>query len=147
MRMIKTTVWLVMLSTLFSSCGVMFGGSKFSASIIAKDHRDAEIFVEGKKIGKGTAIGLFPRRKPLTVELRQEGCEPLSKTYPVAFRGGNFTLSVLSWGLVGLIVDLSSGAAFKPDHKVDPTIKRMTEKNFVFTVDYSGCPNEVTATN
>ncbi len=74
----------------------MFGGSKFSGSIVAKDHPNAQIYVNGNNIGKGTAVGLFPRNQPLTVELRQEGCESKTETFNYAFRTGNFILSVIS---------------------------------------------------
>ena len=43
------------------------------------------------------------------------------------------------WGVAGVAVDLGTGAAFKPDHKKDPSIKKVNEKYYVFTVDYSGC--------
>jgi len=130
-----------LLAIILSSCGVMFGGSKFSGSIIAKDHSNAQIYVNGNKIGQGTAIGLLPRNRPLTVELKQEGCEPKTQTFDNTFRGGNFFLSLITWGLVGILVDLGTGAVYKPDHKSNPAIEKLSTKNFVFTVDYSGCPN------
>ncbi len=123
-----------------TSCGVMFGGSKFSGSIIAQDHRDAQIYVDGQKLGKGTAIGLFPRNRPLTVELKQEGCENKSQTFNKTFRTGNFILSLLTWGWVGIAIDLGTGASYKPDHRANPSIERLTDKNYLFTVDYSECP-------
>jgi hypothetical protein len=134
---------LIFVSAMFSSCAVMFGGSKFRGTIIAKDHSEAKIFVDGKEVGKGKSVGLYPRNKPITIDLQQEGCAPKSQTFKHAFRGGTFTLSILSFGVVGLIVDLSSGAAFKPDHVVHPEIQRVNTKDFTFTVDYSGCPTGV----
>jgi hypothetical protein len=139
-KSIASLLILIVFSYLFTSCGVIFGGSKYSASIMAKDHPNAEIYVDGKKIGKGTGVGLYPRNEPLTVELKQDGCESKTETFNHSFRTGNFILSCFSWGLVGLIVDLSSGAAFKPDHKANPSIQKLNTKSFVFMVDYSGCP-------
>lgn len=137
---IKVLTVLSLLSFTLSSCGVMFGGSKFSGSIIAKDHPNAQIYVNGTNIGKGTAIGLYPRKKPLTVELRQEGCENKTQTFGYSFRTGNFILSLISWGVVGMIIDLSTGASLQPEHNRNPAIQKMSDKNFIFTVDYSGCP-------
>ena len=131
---------LTLLSFVCSSCGVMFGGSKFSGSIIAKDHPNAQIYVNGNKVGQGTAVGLYPRNRPLAVELKQEGCEPKTQTFDNTFRTGNFILSLLSWGLVGIAIDLGTGASYKPDHKSNPAIQKMSDKNYNFTVDYSGCP-------
>ena len=138
-NLIKPATYLVLASFALSSCGVMFGGSKFSASIIAKDHPGAEIFVNGNKVGQGTAIGLYNRNRPLTVELRQDGCQVKSQTFDNTFRTGNFILSIVSWGITGMVIDLATGACYKPDHKRNPAVQQISEKNFVFTVDYSGC--------
>jgi hypothetical protein len=136
----KVLSMITLLSFICSSCGVMFGGSKFTGSIIAKDHPNAQVYVNGNKIGQGTAIGLYPRNRPLTVELKQAGCESKTQTFDNTFRGGNFVLSLLTWGLVGVILDVATGAAYKPDHVGNPAIEKMSIKNFVFTVDYSDCP-------
>jgi hypothetical protein len=138
-KLIKPMTILTLFSFVLSSCGVMFGGSKFSGSIVAKDHPDAQIYVNGNKVGQGTAVGLYPRNRPLTVELRQDGCEAKTQTFNNTFRTGNFILSLLMWGLVGVAVDLGTGASYKPDHISDPAIEKMSDKNFIFTVDYSGC--------
>ncbi len=118
-----------------SSCGVMFGGSKYTATIIAKDRPNADIYVDGQNVGKGTAKGKFPRNKPLAVELREEGCESQTLTYNRAFRTGNFILSIISWGIIGIAADLGSGAAYKPDHKDNPAVKKNSTKDFTFTVE------------
>jgi hypothetical protein len=124
-----------------SSCGVMFGGSKYEATVIAKDHPNADIYVNGNKIGKGTASGLYRRHAKLQVELKQDGCQPKAQTFDYGFRAGNFVLSILSWGVAGMVVDFATGACYKPDHRTNPAIKRIDTKNYTFTVDYSGCPN------
>lgn len=132
-------IGILMLSAICSSCGLMFGGSKFQGSIVAKDHPNATIYVNGSSIGKGAAMGLFPRNRPLTVELREEGCAAKSQTFNNTFRGGNFALSLVCWGLTGILVDLASGASFKPDHKHNPAVEKLSDKNFSFIVDYSEC--------
>lgn len=131
---------LLLISVLFSRCGVMFGGSKYHASILAKDHPNAHIYVDGNKIGQGSATGLFSRNRLLSVELRQEGCEPKTQIFDKTLRTGNFILSIISWGLIGVAVDLGTGSAYKPDHKTNSAIQRLTVKDYSFTVDYSGCP-------
>jgi hypothetical protein len=118
----------------------MFGGSRFSGSIIAKDHPNARIYVNGNNIGTGTAVGLFPRNRPLTVELKQEGCENRMQTFDNTFRAGTFVLSLVTWGLLGAIIDVATGASYKPDHKSNPAVQKMRDKNFVLTIDYSDCP-------
>ncbi|MCF6130611.1 hypothetical protein L1S35_13080 [Flavobacterium sp. AS60] len=137
-KRISIVALLLSMTVLLNSCGVMFGGSKYNGTIIAKDHPNAEIYVNGKKLGNGTATSLFPRNQALTVELREPGCETKTQTFAKAFRTGNFILSVLSWGLIGLAVDLGTGASYKPDHK-NPAVKKVSTKDFTFTVDAPVC--------
>ena len=122
-------------SLLFSSCGVMFGGSKYQGRIIATNHPNATIYANGQKLGVGEATSLFYRDVPLRVELKEEGCETKSVVFDPKFRTGNFILSVLSFGFIGVAVDLGAGASYKPDHKRNPNVKKETNKNFTFNVD------------
>ncbi|EQB92716.1 TPA: hypothetical protein L3261_002229 [Elizabethkingia anophelis] len=138
----KKAIFLAILSTsVFSlnSCGVIFGGSKYSGTIKVKDHPNAEIYVDGNKIGLGEATKLFPRNKPLVVEVKESNCEPKHQTFDKTFRTGNFILSVFSWGILGAGIDLGTGAAYKPDHRDNPNIKKLSDKNYIFDINYSEC--------
>lgn len=135
----KVISFLLIVSILLSSCGVMFGGSRYNGSIAVREHPNAKIYVNGNHIGTGTALSSFPRNKALTVEVFQEGCEKKVLTFDNSFRGGSFVLSFLMWGLVGLVVDGATGACYKPDHKNNPNIQKLSDKNYLFTVDYSEC--------
>lgn len=137
---LKSILLLTLLAVICSSCGVMFGGSRYNGTIIAKDHPNAEILINDSKIGNGKGTGMYYRNEKLTVKVKEEGCEPKTQTFNRAFRTGNFILSIISWGLIGLGVDLATGACYKPDHKHDPAIQRISDKEYIFTVDYSGCP-------
>lgn len=138
-KRISIVALLLSLTVLLNSCGVMFGGSKYNGTITVKDHPNAEIYVNGKKLGNGTATSLFPRNKELVVEVKEQGCETKTQTFNKAFRTGNFVLSVISWGLLGIIVDLGSGASYKPDHKSNPNVKKESTKDYSFTVDAPVC--------
>ena len=140
----KKTTLLIMAITisssfLLSSCGVMFGGSKYNAKIEVQNHPEAEIYANGEKIGIGEASGSFKRNQQLKIEVKQENCESKTKKFDNKFRTGNFILSAFSFGLIGVAVDLGTGASYKPDHKNDPNIEKLSDKNFKFTVDYSEC--------
>lgn len=126
-------------SILFTSCGVMFGGSRYNANIKVNDHPNAEIYANGEKMGMGEVTGTFKRNLPLKVEVKQDKCEPKTKNFDNAFRTGNFILSAISWGLIGIAVDLGTGAAYKPDHRNDSSIQKLSDKTYNFTVDYSEC--------
>lgn len=127
------------MSFLFNSCGVMFGGSKYNGTIKVKDKPNAEIFVNGQKLGNGQATSLFSRNQPLVVEVKQEGCPSKTQTFDKSFRTGNFILSALSFGLIGIAVDLGTGASYKPAHNSNSAIKKLSDKNYEFEVDYSEC--------
>jgi hypothetical protein len=124
---------------LLNSCGVMFGGSRYEGTITAKDHPNAEIYVDGQKMGMGQVTATFPRNRALNVEVKEDGCDAKAQTFIPAFRTGNFILSVVSFGLIGLGVDLGTGAAYKPDHKNNPSIKKVSDKKYTFDVDYTNC--------
>src|SRR5690606_1290396 len=105
-------VIITLLSITLSSCGVMFGGSKYAGTIQVKDHPKADIYVNGMPAGTGTATGLYPRNRPLVVEVRQEGCEHKSQTYINTFRTGNFIAMFESWGLIGIVIVAVTGASY-----------------------------------
>lgn len=138
-KRISIVALLLCMTVLLNSCGVMFGGSKYNGTITVKDHPNAEIYVNGKKLGNGTATSLFPRNKELTVEVRESGCETKTQTFNKVLRTGNFILSAFSWGLIGIGIDLGTGACYKPDHKSNPNVKKESSKDFKFTVDGPVC--------
>lgn len=129
-------------SILLSSCGVIFGGSKYQGRIIATNHPNAIIYANDQKLGTGEATSLFPRNKTLKVELKEEGCPTKSVVFNKKFRTGNFILSILTFGLVGLGVDLGTGASYKPDHKNNPNVKKENDKNYIFNIDYTECKKD-----
>jgi hypothetical protein len=138
-RSVLISVITISTSVLLSSCGVMFGGSRYNSNIEVKDHPNADIYANGEKIGTGEVSTSFKRNQPLKIEVKQDKCEPKIQNFDNRFRTGNFILSAVSWGLLGIAVDLGTGASYKPDHKNDPSIEKLSDKDFKFTVDYSDC--------
>ena len=129
----------MLLSITFQSCGVMFGGSRYNATIIAKDHPNAEIYVNGEKSGTGQVQGSYYRNRPLEVKIKEDGCEEYKKTYHEVFRTGNFILSAFTWGLLGIGIDLGTGASFKPDHRGEPSITKKNDKDYIFNIEHPNC--------
>lgn len=132
-------VALITTSLALSSCGVMFGGSHYNANIKVNEHPNALIYANGEKIGEGEVTKSFKRNKDLKIEVKQDGCEPKTQNFEKNFRTGNFILSVVSWGLPGIIVDLASGASYKPDHKHNESVEKVSDKDYKFNIDYSEC--------
>lgn len=138
-KFIASLLFLIALTFLFSSCGLIFGGTKYRGTIVVKDHPDAKILVDGEEVGKGTVTELFPRSQPLVVELSKEGCPTQKNSYPISMRNGSLVLTAISWGVTGLLVDIASGAAYKPRHRKVPEVEKLTTKNFLFTIEYTDC--------
>lgn len=138
-KRISIVALLLSMSIMLNSCGVMFGGSRYQGTIIAKNHPNAEIYANGKKLGNGQVTALFERNKPLNVEVKETGCETKTQTFNRKFRTGNFILSVLSFGLIGLAVDLGTGASYKPNHKSDPAVQKVSTKDYTFTIELPAC--------
>ncbi len=132
----------VLLGLSLSGCGVMFGGSMYNAAIVVRNNPDALIYVNGNKIGKGAAAKSYHRNRSLTVELRDQNCETQVKTFDNRFRVGNFILSGLTFGLLGMAVDLASGACYQPDFINDPMVVKESFKTYSFSIDYEGCPRK-----
>ena len=135
MRMLAITM---AASLIFSSCAVMFGGSKYNAHIELSDP-GAEIYINGMKRGTGNATILLPRKDNLNIEVQKDGCEDLNMTYPNQLRA-TFALNFISWGLVGIIIDFATGATYRPD--VDtPGVLRLNQKTFQYKVKFD-CKEE-----
>ncbi|WP_313374465.1 hypothetical protein [Chishuiella sp.] len=124
---------------IFNSCGVIFGGSRYVGDIRVNNHPNAEIYANGEKIGTGEVTKSFKRSKDLKIEVKQDGCEPKSQVFENRFRTGNFILSVITFGIVGIAVDLGTGASYKPDHRNNDAIDKVSDKKYIFNVDYSQC--------
>jgi len=77
---------------------------------------------------------------PTSIQLIEEGCEPHTESFERKFRTGNFVLSVISWGLIGIGVDLGTGASYKPEHTLNQAVTKMSAKNFNFNIQYPECP-------
>ncbi|AKA35273.1 MAG: hypothetical protein CMH48_01870 [Muricauda sp.] len=123
------------LSFQLTSCGVMFGGSRYNGTFIAHGRPNADIYINGEKAGQGQVTKMLKRDRPVKVEIKEEGCEPITKNFDNTFRTGNFILTVISWGILGIGVDLGTGAAYKPDHRNNPSIEKLTDKNFRFSIE------------
>ena len=137
LNFVKYTSFIAMI-IFFNSCGLMFGGSKYMGKIEVKNKPNAEIVWNGNTIGKGSAEFLFPRQENLRLEIKQEGCPTKNVVFPNKFRTGNFILSVVSWSLLGGVLDLATGAAYKPDNDIPGVIQNNT-KSFAFNINYTEC--------
>lgn len=132
-----------------SGCATIVGGSKYSADVMVDDHPDADIFYNGRQYGKGFADIRIPRKEAdkLTFTVKKDGCENQDFKYVSRkLRGWAIVGTIFTWTgnpipiPYGLIVDLATGAVYKPDTS-EPGVRKDNYKRFEYTLDYTGCNN------
>jgi hypothetical protein len=93
-----------------------------------------------KKNGYGTSNSNVPETRALNVEVKRMAAMQSTNFYS-AFRTGNFILSVVSFGLIGLGVDLGTDIQTRPQN--NPSIKKISDKKYTFDVDYQLQKNKI----
>jgi hypothetical protein len=108
-------------TTIFlSSCATLLSGTK-DRIVINSTPPDADVYIDGKLMGKSGQDIMLKRKFANTrqVNLRKEGYEDLSFGIDQKITGAYWLnvplcLAFLVPGVVGFIVDISTGAALKP---------------------------------
>jgi hypothetical protein len=132
-----------------SSCATIVGGSRYNAHIRVPKHPQAAIIVNGKLCGTGFANVKIKRSKAnkLSITVKDLGCDSLTVNYVSrTFRGGALVGTIFGWtGLYngiplpwGAIVDLSTGALWKPSVK-EEGISKLSYKDYFYLINYEGC--------
>lgn len=146
---LKAVFVLLLASSIFSSCATIVGGSKYTANVIVTNNSNADIKYNGREYGTGSAYIRVPRNKAndLSFAIKQEGCEEQVFTYSSrVLRGWAIVGTLFTWTgyplpiPYGLIVDLATGAVYKPDIKEAGIVKK-DYRNFIYTIKYTGCDN------
>jgi len=144
---------IIAVSLLFSSCATIIGGSRFNADVTVSNDRNVKIIHEGREVGTGWARFQVNRKdaNKLSFTLRKEGCkDQVYSFHSRTFRGWAFCGSLVTWTFivngavpipVGLVVDLATGAYWKPNVK-EPGVIKMDYKNFKYLVTYEDCPDQ-----
>jgi hypothetical protein len=135
----------------FSGCATIVGGSKYNAKVRVPDHPEAEIKYEGSYKGKGEANFKAKRRDAddFTVTIEKEDCKSKTRRFSQrSFRGWSFFGTLVGWtGFIpgttiplptGFIVDMATGALWKPDIS-EKGVSKQDYDNFIYTVNYEGC--------
>lgn len=124
---------------LFSSCGAIFGGSKYDANIIVENHPNATITYKGIIVGKGTAEVRVKRTEAnkFSFNVSENGQEQTFNYTKRRFRGWSFTGSLLGPAVfyipIGLIIDFGTGSLYKPDI-TEEGVSKFDYKRFNYNV-------------
>lgn len=140
---------------LLTSCATIIGGSKYKANIEVIGRPNAKIIYNNQVQGTGTASIKIYRRNAdkFTFTVREEGCTDQTFNFTSRkFRGWAFAGSIIGWTSItrtgtplpwGAILDLATGAIWKPDVK-EYGVSKQNYKNFKYTVNYNVCtPNNL----
>ncbi len=139
--LVQYSIVLIFISLVLESCATICGGSKYHAQVVVAKHPNAEIYYQGQPRGHGTAF-ISEKRKlanKFSVSIKQKGCEEQSFYFrSKRFRTWAFIGTVATWGYYGIGLDFITGALWKPNAK-DPGITQLDTKNFLYTINYTGC--------
>lgn len=114
------------------------------------DKPAARIYYKGALLGTGSSSLKIPRKdaNKLSFKVIQEGCPEQQFNYTTrGFRGWALVGSFITFSIptpigipfpLGNIVDLATGAYFKPE-KSDPSIRKVDYNNYHYNLDYSLC--------
>jgi len=148
---------LILTAILFSSCGVIIGGSNYYAHVTVENHPEAVISFEGESQGSGTASFSAPRRKAdsFSIKVKEPGCkEQVFDFTEKKYRGWTLAGSVVTGvGLIasvpvpfGLMVDGATGSLWKPSIN-EAGVSEIDFKNYHYNINYTGCgDNPITTT-
>jgi hypothetical protein len=96
-----------------SSCSTVFNGSRQDVSITSTPS-DADIYVDGEKVGAGHVELRLKRGKDHVVEVKKAGYNTAKISTDKTLTGW-FWGNLLCGGVVGFAVDLITGSAFDVD--------------------------------
>jgi hypothetical protein len=146
----KIFLVLIFVSSLLGSCATICGGSKYNASILVNGRPNAEIYYQGGVIGNGSASIKVKRSQAnkLSLTIKERGCQDQNFNYTSrVFRGWALVGTLVTWTGTydfipyGLIVDLATGALWKPD-AAEKGVTKHNYKNYQYIINYTGCESK-----
>lgn len=140
-------VLLISISCL-SSCATIFGGARYNATVVVNNKPNATIIYQGENVGRGKAYISVKRKEAnkFSFIVKEDGCEEQKYSFRSrTFRGWALFGSLITFTgtinavpvlPIGAIIDVSTGAVWKPDVYEKGVIKQ-NYKNYKYLVDYT----------
>lgn len=126
-----------------NSCATLIGGSSYTAHVVAVDHSNATISVNGETKGVGTATFQWKRSQAdnLAITLKEEGCEEqTTRFYTKSFRVMPLLGNILIvGGIPGIIIDFATQSVWKPDTN-ERGVSKISVDAFLYEIIYDKCP-------
>lgn len=143
----KTLVFLASLAIIcaMNSCATLIGGSSYTAKVVAVDHPNATISVNGETKGVGEVTFRWKRSQAdnLAVVLKEEGCdEQITRFNTKSFRVlpliGNI---LIVGGIPGIIIDFATQSVWQPDTN-ERGVSKINVNTFLYEIIYDKCPKK-----
>lgn len=155
-KLLVNLILIVIMTTLFTSCGTIIGGSNYNAHVLVENSPTAKIYYNNEFKGVGDATFKVKRKdaNKLSITVKEDGGQEQVFEYKSrTFRGWAFAGTVLTWtGFIGsipvpwgIIMDLSTGSLWKPDVNEKGIIKE-DYKNFNYHLELSN-PSKIPQNN
>ncbi len=141
------TILLLVVAVIVTSCGTLTGKTRRNVTFVTEDDVDYATLVIDDKEYKNVSFPFKTKIKcgfsPTSVIAKAEGYEPYSLTINKKVAAGTLFCNLITSGVIGLGVDLASGALTKPemkqyflsfkdnDYTKDPTIAAGEANNMV----------------
>lgn len=147
------TLVIVVVLLFSQGCATIVGGQKYQAHVKVKDNPNATITYKGNYQGNGSAVLKVKRvdADNFTFVVKEKDCKEQSFNYSSSvLRGGALVGTLLGWtGITptgiplpwGILVDMSTGALWKPDIS-EGGIQKIDYDNFTYVVEYTGCEQQ-----
>lgn len=102
----------VALAGLSAGCGAMFGGSRQTVHVDSSPPASVQVVQTGMTQNTPTALSL-PRKDNYVLTFEKDGYEARRVEVQRKMRGGILVLDILFTGLIGVVVDASTGSWYK----------------------------------
>jgi hypothetical protein len=135
-------------SFILPGCATIIGGTRYYAKVQVPNYPDAKIEYNNTYEGTGEASFRVKRKEAdnFTVTIKKDNCASQTVRFTQRqFRGWAFAGTLLCTGLVyyipipvGVIVDASTGAWWKPDI-TEKGVTKQDYNHYIYSINYTGC--------
>ena len=111
----KKVLSIILMFAIFTNCATIFKGSTEEVNFYSKPS-GAEVYINGQYRGNTPLLNLkLKSNKDYFIEIKKDGFVTHSKTIHSELSFGYLVLDILFTGLLGVIVDASTGAWYTFD--------------------------------
>jgi len=108
--------------------------------VVALDQSEVIINLNDEYVGKGSLVFEQKRSQPLSLVIEKPDCKPYTEEFKMETRG--FLVGCDAISIIGLVVDFSTGAIYRPEFRRDVRVERIDYDEYKFIIFNKSCPEE-----